>query len=58
MPSHDHADSFSVVVSVHMLFVVALCFFFFRRIIFFFFISSRVSFSQHLSPWLMRVDHV
>jgi hypothetical protein len=27
MPSHDHANSFSVVVSVHLLFVVALCFF-------------------------------
>jgi hypothetical protein len=25
--SHDHADSFIVVVSVHPLFVVALCFF-------------------------------
>jgi hypothetical protein len=27
VPSHDHADSFAVVVSVHSLFVVALCFF-------------------------------
>jgi hypothetical protein len=27
MHSHDHADSFSVVVSVHPLFVVALCIF-------------------------------
>jgi hypothetical protein len=27
MPSHDHADSFAVVVSVHPLFVVAFCFF-------------------------------
>jgi hypothetical protein len=27
MHSHDHADSFAVIVSVHPLFVVALCFF-------------------------------
>jgi hypothetical protein len=27
IPSHDHADSFAIVVSVHTLFVVAFCFF-------------------------------
>jgi hypothetical protein len=27
IPSHDHADSFAVVVSVHLLFVIVICFF-------------------------------